>query len=284
MRYPPPGYYKDLVFPTRFLIPIRFNYSFAASCDVESNPEALIVIQRKQGKAVHGHVIKYGINPDAHLWFSSVDFIPSVGVCGSQVLDDMPKRDVVSWTALIAGLITDGYSRDGLSFYCDMRKDGVKPDGFTLATVLKDCSMCTEIGFGEQVHVEVIKIGFLVDISVGSSLVDLYAKCSEMEFANGAFLSMPEWIMQYLGVHCLMGMLGWVKEKKRCSNSGKLRETQSMHSTLIKVGVELDQYVFLCLYYDCMVNIFCRAGKFDHDVQNFIEEMKLAREGNQGRA
>lgn len=86
-------------------------------------------------------------------------------------------------------------------------------NGFTLATVLKGCSMCTEIGFGEQVHVEVIKIGFLGDIFVGSSLVDLYAKCGEM-VANRVFLSMPEWIMQYLGVHCLMGMLGWVKEKK----------------------------------------------------------------------
>lgn len=73
--------------------------------------------------------------------------------------------------------------------------------------------MCTEIGFGEQVHVEVIKIGFLGDIFVESSLVDLYAKCGEM-VANRVFLSMPEWIMQYLGVHCLMGMLGWVKEKK----------------------------------------------------------------------
>ncbi|KAF7142467.1 hypothetical protein RHSIM_Rhsim05G0034000 [Rhododendron simsii] len=189
MRYPPPGYYKDLVFPTRFLIPIRFNYSFAISCDVESNPEALIVIQRKQGKAVHGHVIKYGINPDAHLWFSLVDFI-------------------------------DAEVKDGLSFYCDMRKDGEKPNGFTLATVLKDCSMRTEIGFGEQVHVEVIKIGFFVDIFVGSSLVDLYAKCSEMDFANGAFLSVPEWIMQHLGVHCLMGdvqtLVNWGEKPSLC--------------------------------------------------------------------
>ncbi|KAG5547257.1 hypothetical protein RHGRI_013059 [Rhododendron griersonianum] len=114
MRYPPPGYYKVLVFATRFLIPIRINYSVAASCDEESNPEAPIVIE----------------------------------------------RNVVS-----LGLITDGYSRDGLSFDCDMRR------------------------WWEA-----------------------------------------EWV--YLG-YCL---------ERRCSNSGKLRETQSMHSTLIKVGVELDQY------------------------------------------
>lgn len=104
-----------------------------------------------------------------------------------QLHDDMTKRDVVSWTALISGLIADGYYRDGIGFYCDMQRDGVRPNGFSLATALKGCSMYTDIGLGKQVHAEVIKIGFLDDIFVGSSLVGLYAKCDEMELANRVF-------------------------------------------------------------------------------------------------
>ena len=51
-----------------------------------------------EGKAVHGQVIKNGMDPDLDFW----DLLVSVYVkCGSlqcarQVLDEMPERDVVS--------------------------------------------------------------------------------------------------------------------------------------------------------------------------------------------
>lgn len=51
---------------------------------------------------------------------------------------------------------------------------------------------------------------------------------------------------------------------RRCSNSGKLRETQSMHSTLIKVGVELDQYVSCSL-----LNSYSQLGRSDDALKVF---------------
>lgn len=86
--------------------------------------------------------------------------------------------------------------------------------------------------------------------------------------------------MLYLGAHCFTGALGWVEGDevfrlfsgiteletrfscfilstvlKGCSNSGNLREAQSMHSMVVKVGFELDQmlavaFSMFTLYWD----------------------------------
>ncbi|KAL6974520.1 hypothetical protein U1Q18_028705 [Sarracenia purpurea var. burkii] len=148
-----------------------------------------------EGKAVHGQLIKSGIDPDSYSWNSLANFYAKCGShrCARQVLHEMPKRDVVTWTALIAGLIDDGYNRDGGLLFSDMRNDGVRPNGFTLTTAFKGCSMCLDIDFGEQLHTEIIKIGFFSDIFVGSCLVDFYAKCGEMKLANRVLLSMLGW-------------------------------------------------------------------------------------------
>ncbi|KAJ4949994.1 hypothetical protein NE237_026826 [Protea cynaroides] len=53
--------------------------------------------------------------------------------------------------------------------------------------------MCFALDFGMQVHGEVIKVGNFFDIFVGSAVVDLLAKCCEMELASKIFLWMFEW-------------------------------------------------------------------------------------------
>ncbi|GFY98435.1 tetratricopeptide repeat (TPR)-like superfamily protein [Actinidia rufa] len=244
----------------------------------------------KEGKAIHGHVIKNGTDPDDHLWNCLANFYAK---CGShqfarKVFEEMPERDVVSWTSLIAGLIDDGYERDGLRLFCDMHKDGLRPNGCTLATSLKGCSMCLDIDLGEQILGEVIKIGFLDDLFVGSSLVDLYAKCGEMELANRAFLSIPEWnVVSWSALLSGYAQSGEGEEVlklfstmtefemkfscftlatvlKGCSKSGKLREAQALHSMAIKVGCEVQEYVSCSL-----LNIYSNLGQSDDALKVF---------------
>lgn len=147
-----------------------------------------------EGKAVHGHVIKNGIDPDLHLWNSVVNIYAK---CGSyryarRVLDKMPDRDVVSWTALIAGFVEKGLVGEGMDTFCEMRKQGVRPNDCTLTTCLKVCSMCLDLDLGKQLHAEIIKAGVSSDVFVRSSLINLYAKCNQMELADKLFVCMPE--------------------------------------------------------------------------------------------
>nr|GFB44971.1 hypothetical protein [Tanacetum cinerariifolium] len=58
---------------------------------------------------------------------------------------------------------------------------GFMPDRFTLSSVV---SACAELGFvsvGQQLHSWVVKMGLCLDVYVGCSLLDMYAKCDTKE-------------------------------------------------------------------------------------------------------
>ncbi|CAI0543793.1 unnamed protein product [Linum tenue] len=66
-----------------------------------------------------------------------------------------------------------------------MRNEDVRPNEYVLATTLKACSLSLDVELGRQVHAEAVKAGLLTDLFVASGLVDLYAKCKEIELADG---------------------------------------------------------------------------------------------------
>nr|GLL42063.1 pentatricopeptide repeat-containing protein At3g24000, mitochondrial-like [Ipomoea trifida] len=115
----------------------------------------------KEGKVLHGELVRNLIDPDMHLYVSLINFYAKSGDLSSarKVFDQMPERDVVSWTSLISGFLPEGNGSESVRLFCEMRREGVKPNGFTLATILKGCSMCLNLEFGKQLHAEVVKSG-----------------------------------------------------------------------------------------------------------------------------
>lgn len=221
------------------------------------------------GMAIHGHLIKNGVDPDNHFWISLINFYAKCGYHGyaRQVLDEMPEQDVVSWTALIQGFVAQGNGDEGVALFFEMRKKGITPNEFTVATCLKACSMCLDVRFGKQVQAEAIKIGLLFDVFVGSALVNLYAKCGEMDLADKVFFCMPEqnevlWNVLING-HAQVGdgkgafrlFCNMLKSEvkfskftlssvlKGCANSGDLRDGQAVHCYVIKSGCEVDKFL-----------------------------------------
>ncbi|XP_061994869.1 pentatricopeptide repeat-containing protein At2g03880, mitochondrial-like [Rosa rugosa] len=222
-----------------------------------------------EGKAIHGQVIKNGIHPDSHLWVSLVNVYSKCGdsVYARKVLGEMPERDVVSWTTLIHGFVVKGSGVDAVNLFCEMKKDGTRANDFSLATGLKACSLCLDLSFGKQLHAEAVKAGFFSDGFVGSALVGLYAKCGEMELANRVLFCMPEqnvvsWNAllngyaqegdgnQVLKLFCKMTESDMRLSKftlstvlKGCANIENLRVGRVVHSLVVKVGFEVDEFL-----------------------------------------
>ncbi|XP_059075119.1 pentatricopeptide repeat-containing protein At2g20540-like [Cryptomeria japonica] len=65
--------------------------------------------------------------------------------CGSiekarLLFDKMPQRDVISWTAMVAGYAQHGFVEKALETFKQMRLAGVKPDSTTFVSILPACA------------------------------------------------------------------------------------------------------------------------------------------------
>lgn len=57
-----------------------------------------------------------------------------------KVFDKLPRKNVISWTALIWGHVLNGRAEEALELYEDMEREGVQPNQVTRNTVVDACS------------------------------------------------------------------------------------------------------------------------------------------------
>lgn len=95
-----------------------------------------------EGRLVHEYMIKDGFKPDTNL---KTKLIILYAKCGSlvyarQVFDEMFERNVVTWTAMIAGYAQHGYAEEALLLFSNMLRVGIKANQYTFASVLRACA------------------------------------------------------------------------------------------------------------------------------------------------
>ncbi|KAI5073952.1 hypothetical protein GOP47_0011965 [Adiantum capillus-veneris] len=108
-----------------------------------------------------------------------------------QVLYELPVRDVVSWSALIAGYVRQGLAKEGLDCYEQMESDGLSPDAITYTYILKACGITRDMDRGEKLHDEIISKGLLLKDELGNALVSMYAKCGAVVKAQQVLDKLP---------------------------------------------------------------------------------------------
>ncbi|GMY14167.1 putative pentatricopeptide repeat-containing protein At3g13770, mitochondrial isoform X2 [Fagus crenata] len=148
----------------------------------------------REGQRVHTHMIKTSYLPPIYLRNRLIILYCKCESLGDarEVLDEMPERNVVSWTAMISAYSQRGYASEALNLFVQMLRSGTEPNEFTFATVLTSCIGSNGLNLGRQVHSFIIKTSFESHIYVGSSLLDMYAKAGQIHEARGVFESLPE--------------------------------------------------------------------------------------------
>jgi len=108
------------------------------------------------------------------------------------VFDEIPDKNVVSWTAIICGYIEFGYCEEAVGLFRGLLEMGVRPDNFTLVRVLYACSRTGDLASGRWIDGYMRENGFCGNVFVATSLVDMYTKCGSMEEAQRVFDGMVE--------------------------------------------------------------------------------------------
>ncbi|KAH9292829.1 hypothetical protein KI387_042004 [Taxus chinensis] len=147
-----------------------------------------------KGKIVHAHIIQTGFDSGLYLDNMLVIMYSKLGnlVDARKEFDEMPERNVVSWTALVSGYAGYGSRKHALDFFRQMKQTGIQPNQFSYSSVIPVCANMAALGYGKEIHGDIIKAGFESDVFVGSTLTDMYVKCRDIVDAYQMFAKMPK--------------------------------------------------------------------------------------------
>ncbi|RVW97812.1 Pentatricopeptide repeat-containing protein [Vitis vinifera] len=143
-----------------------------------------------EGVQVHAHLVKHGLGGDGHILSSAIRMYASFGrlVEARRILDDKGGEvDAVCWNAMI-----DGYLRFGEVKQLEscLKKEKIRPRKFVLPSVLSACANLGALDQGRWIHTYAKRNSIQLDGVLGTSLVDMYAKCGRIDLAWEVFEKM----------------------------------------------------------------------------------------------
>ncbi|XP_057499917.1 pentatricopeptide repeat-containing protein At2g37320-like isoform X2 [Actinidia eriantha] len=251
------------------------------------------------GIQVHCLVIKIGFLGNVYVGSSLVSLYSKCSELSSayQVFDEMPVRNVVSWTTIINGFAREWQVDACLVLYRWMRSSNTKPNDFTLTSLLSACTGSGCIGQGKSAHCQAIQMGFDSFIHVSNALISMYCKFGDVKEALWMFKSMHikdlvTWnsMIAAYSQHGLaleaIDLFEQMKQKKTkpdaitflgvlssCRHAGLVQQGQFYFNSMAEYGLEpeLD-------HYSCIVDLLGRAGDLEK-ARDFIGKMPISPNG-----
>ncbi|OUZ99363.1 Protein kinase domain [Macleaya cordata] len=268
-----------------------------------ANPELLRNCSKNSlldhGRQIHASVVKMGFGVDLII---NNDLVGMYGKCGAtstahKVFDEMPERNVVSWTTLMTGYLLKGNAKASLFLFLQMGSSGIKPNDFTFSTNLKACGTLGICGSGMQIHVLCVKTGFESVPVVANSIIDMYSKCGRIMEATRMFDTMPSrnlisWNTILAGYsherHCYRSLdlfrrmqeeeipdnFTFVSVLKACGGLGAMCEGRQVHASLVTRGFDISGQTILA---SALVDLYvkCRSLSEARYVFNQIEQKNV---------
>ncbi|KAL5704107.1 hypothetical protein ACHQM5_022580 [Ranunculus cassubicifolius] len=103
------------------------------------------------------------------------------------VFSQIQQPHTFIWNSMIRGYVESDQYRRGFWFYTKMQRDAVNVDRYTYPFVLKACGLMLGLREGREVHGEIVKRGFQLDVFVMNGLISMYCRCRDMVCAKRLF-------------------------------------------------------------------------------------------------
>ncbi|KAF5952263.1 hypothetical protein HYC85_010207 [Camellia sinensis] len=143
---------------------------------------------------LHAHIIKSGFLSIPLISHHLINFYSKSQqpLHSLQIFEETPIKSSTTWSSIISSFAQNELPCLAIVFFRRMLHLGVRPDDRIFPSATKACAVLSRCDIGRSLHCFALKTGFDVDVFVGSSVVDMYAKCGDIRDARKAFDGMPD--------------------------------------------------------------------------------------------
>lgn len=234
------------------------------------------------GKELHGVIVKRSFQGILYVGSAVMDMYAKCGRLdlAQQVFRRMSERDVVCWNSMITSCCQNAEPELAIDFFQQMGADGAKYDCVSISSALSACANLPALHYGKEIHGFIMRSALRSDLFVESALIDMYAKCGNLEVARRVFDLMAH-----------KNEVSWNSIIAAYGNHGRLQDCLNLFHGMRKDGFQPDHVTFLAIisacghsgrvedgkhyfncmtkeygitprteHYACMVDLFGRAG------------------------
>ncbi|XP_020675379.1 pentatricopeptide repeat-containing protein At5g66520 [Dendrobium catenatum] len=242
---------------------------------------------RRIGLSLHATIIRRGLDGmDPFIQTSLINFhavLVSVETA-RQLFDESLVRDVTSWNALIKGYVACGQHMNAIYMFQAMQDCGpFCADEITMLSVVSACAHLGALEMGRWVHSYIERNRFVLNLNLGTALINMYAKCGEIDSAKVLFWEMQEkdvrtWSVMINGLaihgHAKEALVLFEEMQRfgvfpdsvtitalliACSHGGMVEQGRTIFSRM-RMDYDIEPTIE---HYGCIVGLLGRAGKLD---------------------
>ncbi|KAK8523385.1 hypothetical protein V6N12_047905 [Hibiscus sabdariffa] len=201
----------------------------------------------EQGKQMHAYAVKVPSGLEISVSNSIVDMYLKCGLLdeAERLFNEMPTRNVVSWTVMITGYGKHGFGEEAIRLFNQMQLSNIEPDGVSYLATLSACSHSGLIKEGEEYFSQLCRNRWIKPgIEHYACMVDLLGRDGRLKEAKDLIESMP--LKPNVGI--------WQTLLSACKVHGNLQLGKEVGKNLLTLdGENPVNYVMIS-------NIYAEAG------------------------
>ncbi|KAL4579502.1 hypothetical protein LXL04_015651 [Taraxacum kok-saghyz] len=251
------------------------------------------------GKCLHGYAVKSLMTHHTSVSNSLIDMYGNIGkLIIARKLFCRTQKDIITWNTMISLYTHSGHYTESFSLFNKMVLEGIKPTTPTLIIILSACAQMGSYKNGEEIHSKYInQETVLSNVTLATSLIDMYAKCGQIEKSEKIFNEMTKkdtvsWNVMISGY----GMNGCATSAIETFEKMELSDIKPNELTFLAVLsacnhaglVNEGKYLFgkmrdYCLkpsikHYACMVDLLGRSGDLI-EAEDLVLSMPIVPDG-----
>jgi pentatricopeptide repeat protein len=197
---------------------------------------------KEYGRILHDSVSRNGWASDTVVGSSLIDMYVNFGNLEEAlwVFHSLPHKNIVSWGALMEGYVQQEDGIGALFLFEKMLHEGIELDNMIFICVSKACAITESIFQGKIIHSHIVYNGLDADVSIASSLVDMYVKCGNVYEACKVFDCIED-----------PDIISWGSVVTAYALVGNHKMVRKGLDVILQNGIQLDAVIFTTILTAC---------------------------------